>query len=962
MRRLSLAVIAIAALSGCARGASDQLNVAIRELHYRPVEGRLSSLPYAPFSRDRRLRPAEALAESNLGDAARRSRSPLTPLFFGSPAGAKRELEKITATGRASAAQWNDYAVLLHATAPADDILQLATALAATEHALELDAAFPAALFNRAFILDAISLRGPATAAYDAYLKIDSSSQWAGEVRMRRDRLHQQRAKELGWQSRLPSLERAAADGDALFVNDSVIAFPEESRRWGESIFLGDWAEAVLANDPVRAQKRLALCRLIGASLETQRGESLLADTARAIDASRDAHAIAKAVVLYQEGRKSYARRDLRQALRAFKAASQQLASTVDPMALLARYHTAAAYLDLGHEVEAMTLLRDVERRASSRYRALRAELVAMEAARAANGGAHDFALESFRKAAGAFDALGEEQRATRIRESAANVMRSSGDVSEAWSLRRASLASATGRAEEWQIATTVYSMAIDAIAEERWDVAYALLNVVSEMHNGPQDAATWRIVAAKRGGMPRTADVHLAKARDAGAANLQIVEALIADDQGDAVRLLTKALEITRLTGATQTRMQLLLERAKALRATGNVESADADVDEATALMNKQVFISTPRDGVLSSTAVVNSMFADLYDIRGETLRALQASERARIEQGAATFRIPSQTTLITYGISADRIVIYTLNARKTHRAEVKVGANRVRKLVAEFLRTGDTHGLSRVLLWPIQKALVAGDRIVFVLDPDLRPIPFTALRKENERYLIQDHPVAADTSITAFLRGQNRETQLSSALLSVGNSTCDTCDESLPLLSGAEAEAREVADMYRSRVTLVRERATKARVIGALPYSNTAHFAVHANAGLGDVVPPHLVLAPARGDDGRLTASDIAKLKLGGIRTVVLAGCRTAASSPRQAGTQSLVDAFLRAGVGSVIGTLWDVDDASTREMSIAFHRALRNGATPAKALQSTQVEMIRRKAPMRVWAALQLYGAGS
>ncbi|HEY0809902.1 MAG TPA: CHAT domain-containing protein, partial [Longimicrobiales bacterium] len=511
----------------------------------------------------------------------------------------------------------------------------------------------------------------------------------------------------------------------------------------------------------------------------------------------------------------------------------------------MAQFYAASAYLDLGHTFEALTLLNDIERSASSSYRALRAELLAMHAAYAAKGGANAFALESYRAAADAFTALGEEQRATHMHELTANVLRNSGAVSEAWPLRHSSLVSATGLLQEWQIARIVYSMAIDAIAEERWDVGYALLNVVSEMRTCPHDADTWRIIAAQRGGMPRTAAVHHAKARDGNGADLAIVEALTADDGGDAVRLLTKALETATLTGATPTRIQLLLERAKALRTAGQLARAEADLNEATALMNERVFITPQRDAVLPGSALADSLFTE-PDIRGETLRAIHASERAQFEQSATTFPIPAHTTVIVYGVFEDRIVIHALDERGRHSAEVKVGPKRVRELVANLGHDTNIGPLSRILIWPIEKALVPGNRIVFVLDRDLRLVPFTALQKANGRHLIQDHTVTADTSITAFLRAQRRQAPLSSrALLAVGNPICDNCEESLPQLSGAEAEAREVAEMYVSRVTLVREDATKERGSGALQYCDAAHFAVHAKAGLGDVVPPHLLLA---------------------------------------------------------------------------------------------------------------------
>lgn len=148
---------------------------------------------------------------------------------------------------------------------------------------------------------------------------------------------------------------------------------------------------------------------------------------------------------------------------------------------------------------------------------------------------------------------------------------------------------------------------------------------------------------------------------------------------------------------------------------------------------------------------------------------------------------------------------------------------------------------------------------------------------------------------------------------------------------------------------------------MVGALAYCDAAHFAVHANSGLGAAMPPHLVLTPSAGDDGMLTAADVALLQLRRLRTVVLSGCKTAASAPGMPGTGNLVDAFLEAGAGSVVATLWEVEDAPTREISLLLHRELRQGVAPAEALRASQVEMIHRATPLRAWAALQVYGSG-
>ena len=68
-----------------------------------------------------------------------------------------------------------------------------------------------------------------------------------------------------------------------------------------------------------------------------------------------------------------------------------------------------------------------------------------------------------------------------------------------------------------------------------------------------------------------------------------------------------------------------------------------------------------------------------------------------------------------------------------------------------------------------------------------------------------------------------------------------------------------------------------------------------------------------------------------------------------------------FVTAGAGSVIGTLWEIADEPAREISVAFHRELREGSSPAAALRTAQTEMIRRGAPPSVWVAWQLYGSG-
>jgi CHAT domain-containing protein len=69
-----------------------------------------------------------------------------------------------------------------------------------------------------------------------------------------------------------------------------------------------------------------------------------------------------------------------------------------------------------------------------------------------------------------------------------------------------------------------------------------------------------------------------------------------------------------------------------------------------------------------------------------------------------------------------------------------------------------------------------------------------------------------------------------------------------------------------------------------------------------------------------------------------------------------------FMYAGATRVVASLWNVDDASTKELMEKFYRAMeQEGMRPAAALRAAQVAMWKQqrwRAPY-YWAAFQLQG---
>jgi CHAT domain-containing protein len=126
--------------------------------------------------------------------------------------------------------------------------------------------------------------------------------------------------------------------------------------------------------------------------------------------------------------------------------------------------------------------------------------------------------------------------------------------------------------------------------------------------------------------------------------------------------------------------------------------------------------------------------------------------------------------------------------------------------------------------------------------------------------------------------------------------------------------------------------------------------------------------MLTEESGDDGLVTADRVLKeLRLTPGAFVNLAGCSSAfheeSVGPSAGG---LVPAFLVAGAGAVLATLWDLDDLAASAFSEAFYGHLLAGRGPTAALARVQRacvmgELGRTLQSPEIWATYVLYSSG-
>jgi CHAT domain-containing protein/tetratricopeptide (TPR) repeat protein len=103
----------------------------------------------------------------------------------------------------------------------------------------------------------------------------------------------------------------------------------------------------------------------------------------------------------------------------------------------------------------------------------------------------------------------------------------------------------------------------------------------------------------------------------------------------------------------------------------------------------------------------------------------------------------------------------------------------------------------------------------------------------------------------------------------------------------------------------------------------------------------------AARRGEDGILTAEEIASLDLSGVQWVVLSACETGIGKVQVGeGVLGLRRAFEIAGADTLILSLWSVADAAAREWMRGLYEARLSGRTTTEAVRQASLAMIQKR----------------
>jgi len=1004
-------------------------------LHFRTVAPRLSAaFAYRPLRTvTRGYEPVGSEAWSIAGAAAGvKKRADAEPsasnlqtlgvsyLLFGYVDDAVQTLERATGSG-GSAAVLSDLAAAYYVQGMkqgrADDI---ARGLELSDAALAVSPRSMSAQFNRALTLEALENRPSALAAWQRYLQLDPSSEWAVEARQHIDRLSVPPPSS-AWHSLETRLRRLSA-ADLKEVGSIAERFPLRSRRTVENELLPRWARAHAQHDEHDERIVLEAVEIMGAALASRFADPTLVETARTISAAMAVGneerlaALTRGYLAYAAAR-SVADEDTDEARSLFRRAWTSLREAGSPSAYSAGMYAAAKAYEGRDYAEALRLVAAMKSDATlARYAPLAGQVDWIEGMVLLASGRPYESLQRYREALRAFQRSGEVESIAAVDGLLAENLQSLGDDDEAWRYRLQALPVILEYGDERRQQVAFNEAAEAAMEQNRLSAAleYQMASVALTGRGSNDHMAAYsylgRALILGRKGQADAGLADIGRARQCSArvgdavirktttADIDMAEAMLRQGTSPAaaVQLLTRVLDEQQGGSYEFRKAQLLLARGRAKVRFGDDVGARADFSHAIGA------IETQREEV-SDLRLRSAFFGradDAYedlmallvrsDEMGEALRVFDRScERTLTEvvssnnaaeslpRNNGVLRTPGDgNALVEITVLPDEVVAWTMRRSGVSISRHSVSSARVEELVELYERAIDTNSqtvqtigsdLFDIVIRPLELSTESDKTVTFITHRLLRRVPMASLYdRARKRYLVEDFAVATAPSAAVywFCSARRAGNGKTTEVVAIGNTKTAALALDLPDLPEAERELTHFASRSRGRL-LLNERATPKAFLAEAAGNRIVYFAGHALVNEHDRGRSALVLAPegAESSSALLHADRIATARLQA-PLVVLSACTTNSVTRRAAeGAVDVAGAFLAAGVPTVVTSRWAIADDRARDLLTIFARELAE-SSPAEALRHSQLEMLRRRdtaqRAVRSWCAFEVVGS--
>lgn len=330
---------------------------------------------------------------------------------------------------------------------------------------------------------------------------------------------------------------------------------------------------------------------------------------------------------------------------------------------------------------------------------------------------------------------------------------------------------------------------------------------------------------------------------------------------------------------------------------------------------------------------------------------------------------RIDDRTAVLSYWISNNMIHIWlvtndTIDFRSIskNRNDLLALVDNARKSIqnlADEQSASLLRDLHLLLIEPFAKNLENFSKLIIIPNGPLHFLPFQCLIDAGGRYLVNTHTISYAPSASVFVICNDKLIKSGTRLFAsaLGDLRVDN-NVGLP---GTVDEVKRIVKAFPDNVMAAGTESTETFVKKNVARANFIHLATHGIFNEHQPVYSYLLFPPSDDDDGKLNVYEVFELDLNA-KLVTLSACETGLGNISEGDEiTGLSRAFIYAGSGSVVVSLWPVADYPTALLMTSFYNNLKT--LPAgEALSMAQREIMKSYPQPLYWSPFILIGNGN
>jgi CHAT domain-containing protein/Tfp pilus assembly protein PilF len=344
-------------------------------------------------------------------------------------------------------------------------------------------------------------------------------------------------------------------------------------------------------------------------------------------------------------------------------------------------------------------------------------------------------------------------------------------------------------------------------------------------------------------------------------------------------------------------------------------------------------------------------------------------AQLRDSIPQGTVVV----QPVLLTNVIGLpNTVAIFVVTKDKLTVTKKTIDPTEFKKLVTDYRtqlqdRFNTDFSVSRkklydILIRPVEDQIQTASpkQLSIIPTATLRYIPFETLYdSKTNQYLIQKYPVNYLTRLSKLsLQQRVDRNSRTLSVLALGNPLPTPRD-----LPESKTEANQLIKIFPGSEAYIGQKATLDTFKTQAPRFSILHLGTHGcfqSGGCPNLKMEENTLLFA--DNQKYNIADAALLGLKNTELITLSACQTAKEADSNGEEISgIAYLFERAGARSVIASLWNAEDSTTKDIMIEFYENLKKGMSKGEALRQAKLTQLERKPDLHpfFWSPFVLIG---